>query len=236
MPKKLTTEEFITKAKYIHNNIYDYSLSDYKGTFISINIVCKIHGEFTQRPNDHLSGHGCPKCALNNQIKNRHESINKRKLSHIIQPEEYKIIPIGKNLFCHVDNEDFDFLINMQWHANKDGYANNYKIGLMHRLITKCPPNKVVDHKDGDILNNKKNNLRICDQKNNIYNSRPNKNSKSKYKGVTWDKSKNKWVSKIGFEGKNSHIGYFHSEVEAAKAYDKEAIKLFGEFAYLNFK
>ena len=62
MAKKLTTQEFITKAKKIHKDTYDYSNVDYKGSKTKVKIRCKIHGEFSQVPSDHLRGKGCPKC------------------------------------------------------------------------------------------------------------------------------------------------------------------------------
>ena len=61
--KKLSTEEFIKKAKYIHNNFYDYSKSIYENTEKKVCIVCPEHGEFWQTPHSHLSGVGCPLCA-----------------------------------------------------------------------------------------------------------------------------------------------------------------------------
>jgi very-short-patch-repair endonuclease len=61
--RKLTTEEFIEKAKEVHGDLYDYSLVEYEKAKIKISIICKIHGEFEQNPNDHLNGkQGCPKC------------------------------------------------------------------------------------------------------------------------------------------------------------------------------
>lgn len=60
---KLTTEEFIKKAKKVHGDKYDYSKSIYEGTKIPIKIICPKHGEFNQAPNDHLNGKGCPKCS-----------------------------------------------------------------------------------------------------------------------------------------------------------------------------
>lgn len=69
MSKKLTTEEFIEKAIKIHGDKYDYSLVDYKKTIIKVKIICKEHGIFEQRPNDHLGGKGCKKCGRNLAIK-----------------------------------------------------------------------------------------------------------------------------------------------------------------------
>lgn len=60
---KLSTEEFIIRAVSIHEHRYDYSKVDYEGTQIPVEIICKEHGSFFQRPNDHLSGNGCRKCA-----------------------------------------------------------------------------------------------------------------------------------------------------------------------------
>lgn len=62
--KKLTTKDFIEKSKAIHGDKYDYSKVDYKGNKIKVCIICPIHGEFWQRPNEHLSGNGCIKCSM----------------------------------------------------------------------------------------------------------------------------------------------------------------------------
>ena len=62
MGKKLTTEEFIERAKKIHGDTYDYSLVEYKGALDKVRIICKIHGLFEQRPASHLNGHGCHIC------------------------------------------------------------------------------------------------------------------------------------------------------------------------------
>lgn len=62
MPGKLTTEEFIKKAKEVHGDKYDYSKVDYKNTKTKVTIICPTHGEFYQRPSDHIEGSNCPKC------------------------------------------------------------------------------------------------------------------------------------------------------------------------------
>ena len=59
---KLTTEHFIEQARKIHGDKYDYSKVEYKGNKTKVNIICPMHGEFWQKPNSHLLGHGCPKC------------------------------------------------------------------------------------------------------------------------------------------------------------------------------
>ena len=64
MPKKLTREEFIDKARAIHGDKYDYSKVVYKNSNTHVCIICPIHGEFMQKPILHLIGQGCPKCGL----------------------------------------------------------------------------------------------------------------------------------------------------------------------------
>ncbi len=59
---RLTTEEFISRARRVHGNRYDYALVEYSGTHIPVKIICREHGEFEQKPNNHLSGHGCKTC------------------------------------------------------------------------------------------------------------------------------------------------------------------------------
>ena len=60
--KKLTTKEYIKKAKKSHGDVYDYSLVDYRGSLSKIKIICLIHGIFEQLPYNHLKGHGCKDC------------------------------------------------------------------------------------------------------------------------------------------------------------------------------
>jgi len=66
--RKSTTEEFISKAKLLHNDKFDYSLVDYINNRTKVSIICPVHGEFTQTPASHLSGRGCLKCANANQV------------------------------------------------------------------------------------------------------------------------------------------------------------------------
>ena len=66
--KKSNTEDFIKKSKLKHGDFYDYSISDYKGVQLPIDIICPIHGSFSQQPNSHLNGGGCNKCGRNKTI------------------------------------------------------------------------------------------------------------------------------------------------------------------------
>ena len=139
-----------------------------------------------------------------------------------------------------VDDEDYDWLNEYKWHINIGGYAetkikinNKWFNKFMHRILIEPPKNMFVDHIDHNKLNNKKNNLRIATKSQNSMN-RPKYNGTSKYKGVCWDKRKNKYISEIMLNNKTYYLGEFMNEIDAAKAYNKKAIELHGEYAYLN--
>lgn len=70
MSKRKTLEEFVSKAKEIHGNKYDYSRVDYKNNHTKVCVVCPKHGEFWQKPNDHLDGHGCSACSKTKKLTN----------------------------------------------------------------------------------------------------------------------------------------------------------------------
>lgn len=157
-----------------------------------------------------------------------------------------KLIELTKGKAVQVDDEDFDFLNYYNWHthphrntfyARRSEVVNGRKtIISMHRLIMNVTDrNVLIDHKDRNGLNCQKNNLRICTNKENLMNRGSLKNSSSKYKGVDFDKSRNKYRVQITINGKNKFIGRFEYEIEAAKAYDVKAKEVHGEFANLNF-
>lgn len=145
-----------------------------------------------------------------------------------------------------VDNEDYPVISKYNWYANsvvdkrlknpKPYVATkiNGKTVLLHRFILGCPKYKSVDHIDNNPLNNQKENLRICTHQQNHFNRPANFNGSSKYKGVCWDKKHNSWKAQIKTNKKNKYLGLFKTEKEAAKAYNTEAFKLFGEYAYQN--
>lgn len=99
-----TTEEFINKAKYTHNSKYDYSLTNYTTSNNKIDIICPVHGVFTQIANNHLRGAGCPECALECHIStgfSRTDWVNK---FNIAKGDKQAIVYIIK---CFDDNEEF---------------------------------------------------------------------------------------------------------------------------------
>ena len=136
-----------------------------------------------------------------------------------------------------VDDDDYDFLMQWRWCLSSKGYAQRCttdgKTFYIHRVVNKTPKGVHTDHINGERLDNRKINLRCATTSQNAINMSKSWGS-SKYKGVAWLKNSNKWCAQIQFNKKLKWLGSFHKEEDAALAYNKKAIELFGEFAYLN--
>ena len=155
--------------------------------------------------------------------------------------EAVRFIELTWGKYAIVDAEDYDRLNSYKWCAVKEGcswYAKTFRRDgfplPMHRLITDAPKGLFVDHINHNGLDNRKQNLRLCTRAQNNLNQRPYGKT-SRYKGVSRYKRTNRYIAAICYQGKRFHLGYFKDEIDAAKAYDKKARELFGEFAYLNF-
>ena len=157
--------------------------------------------------------------------------------------EGAKLLPLTQDKFAIVDAEDYERLREYKWHAIKNGqryYAKSNRLHVpiaMHRLILNAPSHLVVDHINHNGLDNRRSNLRLCTVSQNNRNRRPitRPNKGSKYKGVSFDKKRNLFKAVIWRNKKQCFLGRFKSQIKAAKAYDKKARELFGQFAYLNF-
>jgi hypothetical protein len=155
----------------------------------------------------------------------------------------FRRIKLTGGKYAIVDVEDYEKLAQYDWQLyeskSKNLYAFRYENGKfikMHRVIMNAPAGVFVDHRYGDGLDNRKVNLRIVTRAQNQYNRRKiSKKTTSKYKGVHFKKDMNKFCATIGLKGKKTHLGYFDNEIDAAKAYDEAAKKLFGDYAKLNF-
>ena len=142
-----------------------------------------------------------------------------------------------------MSDSDYHELSKYAWHISPQGYAkrNGSKIvtgspyTLMHRMILGLQDReKMVDHKNGDKLDNRRENLRIVDNQGNQANSKIPKNNTSGYKGVTWDKYRSKWIAQIMVNHRHRYLGRFDNITDAVSAYDSAALLLFGECAYTN--
>ncbi|MGC4375768.1 AP2 domain-containing protein [Fictibacillus sp. Mic-4] len=150
----------------------------------------------------------------------------------------FREIPLTKGKVAIVDEEDYEKLSRYKWFTHGEGYAARaiWKpkrgIILLHRQIIGAKAGEIVDHINGDRLDNRKKNLRISDYKGNARNTVQRK--KNGYKGVYRTRNNQRWRACISTGGKQIHIGTFDCEIEAALAYNKKALELFGEFARIN--
>lgn len=151
-------------------------------------------------------------------------------------------VPLSMGKLAVVDADDFERIKGCTWFASKQRRAF-YAFGRdargakvkLHRVIVGAKDGDTVDHINGDTLDNRKANLRLCTRAENARNVRARVTNTSGYKGVTLHKQSGKWMATICVNAKKKHIGLFTDLVEAAKAYDARAVKEFGDFAWLNF-
>ncbi len=144
-------------------------------------------------------------------------------------------IQLTKGLVAKVDDEDYEMLIGSRWCVS-DGYAFNRAHGRMHRLLMKAPQGVMVDHRNGDKLDNRKDNLRLCSNSQNQANRKVSLGV-SKFKGVVWQtlpSGKGYWKAVITKDGEATYLGTYKTDVEAAAAYNVAAVEMFGEFAHIN--
>ena len=153
-------------------------------------------------------------------------------------------ISLTQGFVTFVDDEDFERFGYFKWYARvyKNGtvYAARRIKGKwisLHKAITGTGPRELIDHRDGNSLNNQRANLRRATVAQNMFNSKPRLGRT--YKGVYLVKGHRYkfrcWRAQIRQAGLSVHVGYFATEVEAAKAYDEAIKKIRGDFARLNF-
>ena len=158
-----------------------------------------------------------------------------------------KEIPLSKGFVAIVDDEDFEELSRYKWHVllcrkSNSAYANRseqvaqkkWRKVQMHRQILNAEKGVQVDHINGDGLDNRRSNLRLCTQEQNLANRRPMKGGSSKYKGVCWVTRLGKWVAQCTWDNKVHYLGAFDEEKEVAEAYDEALKQHRGKFALTN--
>lgn len=161
-----------------------------------------------------------------------------------MRPSLIKIM-VGDDKVMLIDGRDHQRIKHLKWHLHSSGYIcravwreNNRKQGcvFLHREVLPCPEGKVVDHINGNKLDNRRHNLRLATHSQNCANSVIRQDNTSGYIGVSAVSNSNKWRAYVRNNGKPLYLGLFNSKEEAATTRDKKALELFGEYAKLNFK
>lgn len=151
-----------------------------------------------------------------------------------------KRIPVSDGLYAYVDVADYEWLSQWTWHLI-NGYAARWEKGkqvYMHREIMRPSRGMKVDHKNRNKLDDTRDNLRVCTQRENILNQATKGGTASRFKGVLYRKyrsGRRKCYAQIRIDGKKTYLGSFGDEATAARVYDRAAVEHHGEFAYLNF-
>jgi hypothetical protein len=160
--------------------------------------------------------------------------------------EVYQEVKLTRGLVARVCNCHYHLVKNNKWYATGGGtrYAarsiwnpkTKRTSGMiyLHRLIARTPKGKSTDHIDGNTMNNFCWNLRITDQMHNNYNRGMDRRNTTGYKGVSFMKQAGTYRAYIRTNDKQRHIGVYKTDKEAALAYNREAIKQWGEYARLN--
>ncbi len=149
-------------------------------------------------------------------------------------------IPLTQGKVALIDDEDFERVNQYKWHALRDSHGTTWYarhvtpnptrvLLLMHRLIVNAPFGMEVDHVNGDGLDNRRANLRICTHSENVCNQRKTHGT-SRYKGVSWHKDTGKWQAQIKVNGRGMYLGCFTTEEEAHAAYCSASAKYHGGF------
>lgn len=146
-------------------------------------------------------------------------------------------IPLVHGGSALIDREDLDRVMGFRWYDRPDGYAYGvivYRWVLLHRFILNAEDGSVIDHKNRDTLDCRKENLRFCSFSQNSMNSRKRIGGSSRFKGVHFESQTRKWRAEVTVNYKTIKLGRFSSEEEAAIAYNSAALDLHGEFARIN--
>lgn len=147
-----------------------------------------------------------------------------------------KKIPLPNEQFAIVDDDDYQRISQYKWHVmsnrnNSQAYAVT-KI-RMHRMIIDAPIGVMVDHINGDTLDNRKCNLRVCTNSQNQQNT-SSRGGSSRYKGVSFRIKSGKWIAAFQYNGIRHYCGMWDSEEDAARAVDKKRGEVCGDFASKN--
>jgi hypothetical protein len=149
-------------------------------------------------------------------------------------------IPLTRGQYATVDDADYPALARFRWFYTSTGYAarsavidGKHHTLLMHRVLTDALPGQIVDHINGDKLDNRRANLRLVTPAQNQHNRKAPTRSSSGFKGVQARDSR--WIARIYVDGRCVHLGFHDDPVTAALVWDHAARRFFGAYARLNF-
>jgi hypothetical protein len=144
--------------------------------------------------------------------------------------------------FTQVDDDMYDYLMQWRWQLHSNRYAaraigprESRRALLLHRVVADVPDSHDVDHINHNKLDNQRGNLRIATRQQNMQNRPKYKhNASSQYKGVSFDRQRNRWRASIRVNKKAVSLGSHQTEIAAALAYNHAATRYFGDYANLN--
>lgn len=153
-----------------------------------------------------------------------------------------KTIQLTQGKEAIVSDEWYEILNAFKWNYHSGGYAKRMMTlpdgrrcnVFMHRVIAQTPEGMDTDHINGNKLDNRVENLRVCSRAENKHNIGLISTNKSGYKGVSFNSHAGKWMAQILVNGEHRYLGLYTDPIEAAKAYNLAAVELQGEFARVN--
>lgn len=160
--------------------------------------------------------------------------------------ESYCTIPLTQGKVALIDAADYERVSQYCWRLHERGgnfYARRairvasrkYRYQTLHRFLLDDPSECFIDHINHDGLDNRRSNLRLATPSQNMYNRRPNRDTSSEYKGVSYAADRGLWRAEIRANGARLNLGQYEAPEDAARAYDSAARRLHGAFAALNF-
>ena len=163
----------------------------------------------------------------------------------VLMIELMRLIPLSRGKYTKVDDTDFEWLSAWKWYCSSSGYAIRTVNDLagtggkrsrtihMHREILGTVDG-IVDHVNGDPLDNRRDNLRECTHAQNMWNRKHQSTSRSKLKGVTKNGMSPGYISRISVDSRSIYLGSFKTDMEAHLAYCAAADAIFGDFSRLD--
>jgi len=136
-----------------------------------------------------------------------------------------------------IDADDFDVVSKHKWTLQSGGYVRTFvgkNVLYLHRLVMGANGNLEIDHINRNKIDCRKQNLRFATRTQNSANKDCNKGNPIKVKGVRWDKTRNKYLARIGYNGITKNLGRYDNLIDASRAYDEAAIRIYGEYANIN--